>query len=239
MLSGLGQGISPTSCRNTDLYHRSAGPGSHRDIHPHHRCEPRCARRGPGRALPRRSAGTDNRYHQTEAWAFISCSGERKEEQGRGVIHRDLLTARRLIKSKLTRDTVLPYLDKKSRAGPVAGTSIIHNPGKSVVQGQGQARKPNHQDKGRLSKVQGWAWHPYNTAQARIKGKSLRQGGDPPDEASCCFLTSQLFPQGLRSPSGIPNQSWPSTQTNKILDVRKRLQWGNYRGRWLEAGCGM
>lgn len=133
------------------------------------------------------------------------------EEQGRGVIHSDLLTARRLIKSKLTRDTVLLYLDKKSRSGPVAGTSIIHNPGKSVAQGQGQARKPNHQDKGRVSKVRGWAWHPYNTAQERIKGKSLRQGGDPPDEASCCFLTSQLFPQetGLRSPSGIPNQSWP------------------------------
>lgn len=30
--------------------------------------------------------------------------------------------------ASLTRDTVLPYLGKKSRAGPVTGTSVIHSP---------------------------------------------------------------------------------------------------------------
>lgn len=92
LLCGLGQGITPFCYRNINLYyHQSAGPGSLRDIHPHHWGKPRCSCRGPGGALPWRSAGTDNRYHKTESWVLTCSSRERMKEQGKGVNYSGLL----------------------------------------------------------------------------------------------------------------------------------------------------
>lgn len=56
------------------------------------------------------------------------------------------------------------------------GSSTVQwSPGKSVVlrEVQDWVRKPSQQDKSRTNKTQGWAWHPYNTGQARSRGKSL------------------------------------------------------------------
>lgn len=68
LLHGLGQCTSPLCYRNINLYyHQSVGPGSLSNIHPHHWGKPGCTCWWPGGALPWRSAGTDNRYHETES----------------------------------------------------------------------------------------------------------------------------------------------------------------------------
>lgn len=66
------------------------------------------------------------------------------------------------------------------------GSSTVQwSPGKSVVlrEVQDWVRKSSQQDKSRTNKTQGWAWHPYNTAQARTRGKTLNLCWEGPDKA--------------------------------------------------------
>lgn len=88
LLCGLGQGISPFCYNwNNDLYYcHPAGPGSLRDIYPHHWGKPWSTCWGPGGAFPRRPPGSDNRYPHTEPGVLTCPSRERMKEQERGVI---------------------------------------------------------------------------------------------------------------------------------------------------------
>lgn len=76
-----------------------------------------------------------------------------------------------------TRGTVLLCLGKKSRAGPVTETRVIHSPviTRQVCSDKASPRSSWEVKSGpsRTNKAKVWAWHSYHTAQARNKGKSL------------------------------------------------------------------